>query len=383
MKSRNIAILSLPMRTNYGGILQAYALQYLLIQRGYTVEHLSREADFVSLSFWCSIKSCVKYYLRKIIRRRNSIPNAIQFKMIAKHTQCFIDNNIIVSPSLYSEKGLISYCKRKKFDTVIVGSDQVWRPSMCVKPLNYFLDFIENDNLKKISYAASFGVDTWEFSEEMTNECRRLIKEFDAISVREESGVSLCKEKFGTDAELVVDPTLLLDKSVYESIASESESSLIKGKIFCYFLDDSENKKEIVQSAEKYTGLSAFRCMPKVEPTPDNIETNGYDCVFPPISLWLRSFMEAEIVLTDSFHGVVFSIIFNRPMWIVGNKDRGMARFTSLLDIFSLQDRLISFDNYKDVRWEKQICWDEINNKKKTYVSKSLEFLLKNLESEE
>lgn len=380
MKSRNIAILSLPIRTNYGGILQAFALQYLLIHRGYKVEHLAREADYVSLSFWCSLKSCVKYYIRKILRKTNTIPNASQFKFIAKNTQHFIDENIIVSPSLYSENRLISYFKKKDFDTLIVGSDQVWRPSMCENPLNYFLNFVDKAHLKRISYAASFGVDTWEFSKEMTSISRKLIKKFNAVSVREESGVFLCKEKFGVDAEVVADPTLLIDKSIYETIAATSIDWLNNGKIFCYFLDNNATKKEIVRYVENYTGLAAFYCMPQVEPTPDNIEKFGSECVFPPVSCWLKSFMEAEIVLTDSFHGAIFSIIFNRPMWIVGNVQRGMARFNSLLKTFDLQDRLISSETYKDVQWDKSINWEEVNNKKNAFVNASLNFLDKNLE---
>ena len=89
--------------------------------------------------------------------------------------------------------------------------------------------------------------------------------------------------------------------------------------------------------------------------------------------------MDAEMVITDSFHGCVFSIIFNKPFWVVGNKERGQARFSSLLSLFKLEDRLISVDDIESINWNTPIDWDSINNTKKEWQDLSLSFLTENL----
>lgn len=107
-------------------------------------------------------------------------------------------------------------------DAYVVGSDQVWRPAFNLGPRlgNMFLDFA-GDDVKKISYAASFGCKEWEYTEEQERMCGKLAKRFDAISVREASGVDLCKEHFGVDATLVLDPTLLLNKEDYGKVCHD------------------------------------------------------------------------------------------------------------------------------------------------------------------
>ena len=98
-----------------------------------------------------------------------------------------------------------------EYDAFIVGSDQVWRPSYNQHLEQAFLNFTENwKNVKRIAYAASFGVDNWEFTKKQTKECKRLVQKFDFVSVREDTAVNLCKEHLGIEATHVLDPTLLL-----------------------------------------------------------------------------------------------------------------------------------------------------------------------------
>ena len=119
--------------------------------------------------------------------------------------------------------------------------------------------------------------------------------------------------------------------------------------------------------------------MPKLKLTKENAKKHLNDCVFPSVTKWLRAFMDAEMVITDSFHGCVFSIIFNKPFWVVGNKERGQARFSSLLSLFKLEDRLISVDDIESINWNTPIDWDSINNTKKEWQDLSLSFLTENL----
>ena len=88
------------------------------------------------------------------------------------------------------------------------------------------------------------------------------------------------------------------------------------------------------------------------------------DCVFPGVTTWLRAFMDAEMTIVDSFHGMVFSIIFNKPFWAIGNVGRGMSRFTSLLRTFHLEDRLLDEEHLDNVDFSKSINWNMVNRRK-------------------
>ena len=98
------------------------------------------------------------------------------------------------------------------------------------------------------------------------------------------------------------------------------------------------------------------------------------DCVFPSVTAWLRAFMDAEMVITDSFHGWVFSIIFNKPFWVIGNEERGLARFNSLLSMFELRNRLIKADRIPS-DLSVPIDWNKVNATRKYWQEKSSNFL--------
>ena len=104
--------------------------------------------------------------------------------------------------------------------------------------------------------------------------------------------------------------------------------------------------------------------MPKYQTetrTKDDVKNRIEDCVFPGVTTWLRAFMDAEMTVVDSFHGMVFSIIFNKPFWVIGNAHRGMSRFTSLLKVFHLENRLLDASGLDDVDLSQSIDWESVN----------------------
>ena len=112
-------------------------------------------------------------------------------------------------------------------------------------------------------------------------------------------------------------------------------------------------------------GLKPFQVLPKYQTeirTVEHVKNNIEDCVYPSVTAWLRAFMDAKLTIVDSFHGMVFSIIFNKPFWVIGNAGRGMSRFTSLLKIFHLEDRLLDADNLDNVDFTKPINWTLVND---------------------
>ena len=114
--------------------------------------------------------------------------------------------------------------------------------------------------------------------------------------------------------------------------------------------------------------------MPKCSISNKNLIDRIEDCVFPTVTSWIKAYIDAEMVITDSFHGCVFSIIFNKPFWVIGNRSRGMARFNSLLEMFGLENRLITPDNLPS-DFKAPINWDEVNQKRKHLQKYSMDFL--------
>ena len=229
--------------------------------------------------------------------------------------------------------------------------------------------------MKRVAYAASFGVDKWEFTNEETKECAPLAQLFDAVSVREDSGIPLCKEHLGVEACHVLDPTMLLEREDYEALVREDGIAPRPGNLFCYVLDKSVRMEETISIIAAQTKLTPFHTMPKSGATQEAVENHIEDCIYPPVTAWLRSFMDAELVVTDSFHGCVFSIIFNKPFVVLGNESRGQARFSSLLMIFGLESRFCSDNARLTDIVNRPIDWERVNALRQSWQKKSFDFL--------
>lgn len=376
-----IGILTQPLHTNYGGLLQCYALMNVLRRMGHQPEIISREHHSKSDDLYGRIYRVfhhVQYSVHHLVW--TPMISKKQKDTVAQNTNKFVRKYINPrTPLLYTNKQLVSEIRNSQYDAFIAGSDQCWRPRYSPCITNYFFDFARNIQCKRLAYAASFGVDSWEYDKQDTAFCSILAKQFDAISVREASGVKLCKNHLGVEAEHVLDPTMLLEREDYEAIVkAEGESESI-GSLFCYILDRSSEKQKIIQKVSESCDIKPFSIMPKLDFTPDNAHRHLEDCIFPSVTSWLRAFMDAKMVLTDSFHGCVFSIIFNKPFWVIGNRLRGLSRFDSILHIFGLQSRLIVPDAVDNMDWNVSIDWNTVNSKWKEWQKKSFDFLKKNL----
>lgn len=332
-----IGVLTLPLHTNYGGILQAYALQTILKRMGHEVEVIDKVRNIVFEQLPLHVK--IKRFIKKYVLFQPIQPLSWELrKKQNKHTWKFIDQHIIrkVIENL-------SEIKSSEYETIIVGSDQIWRPQYFqgnykASITNAFLDFAKTWNIKRIAYAPSFGTDVWEYSDYETIKCKELIQLFTAVSVREASGIDLLKENLAyTKACLGIDPTLLLKQEDYIDLFQKAKIKTTKGNLLVYILDDNSEKQELINTIASNHKLIPFYVNSKVE-SPNLEEKN---CTQPPVEQWLRGFYDAEFVITDSFHACIFSIIFGKPFIVYGNKERGMARFTSLLNLFNLEDRLI------------------------------------------
>lgn len=206
-----IGILTLPLHTNYGGILQAYALQTVLERMGHEVELIYRRHNKRPLKYRLLyiFKTVVKCILR--IPHGLLIPSLeYDHRHAGKMMLPFVDKNISPKTKPYFKTASMEKSCKGKYGVVIVGSDQIWRPIYVPNINDFFLEFIKDKNVRKIAYAASFGTATPKYTDLQKNVCGKLISEFQAISVREKSALKVI-ENFGWQVncipQLVLDPT--------------------------------------------------------------------------------------------------------------------------------------------------------------------------------
>lgn len=338
--TKKIAILTQPLITNFGGTLQAYALQKKLKDKGYEVE---------TINFQYREMSCINKVLSTLknlfIRGKKVIHFTVKEKNIikSKHTS-FIQKNIKYSREFKDKLDLKKYFETEKFDAVIVGSDQVWRVAYSPNIELFFLGFLEeNKIIRKIAYSASFGIDTWQFVGTQNEKIKSLIKQFDSISVREINAVKLCNDYWEVNVDHTLDPTLLLCQSDYKKLVNKA--GIINNKntgIFCYILDNNKNKLKMINCVENILNKKSFY-VKSVKKDKESFVINNYDdYIIPSIEEWLNAFIDAEFIITDSFHGTVFSIIFNKPFVSIVNIERGGSRFYSLLGELNLLDRMVN-----------------------------------------
>src|SRR5690606_10705189 len=193
-------------------------------------------------------------------------------------------------------------------------------------------------------------------------------------------GVVLVKDYLDIEAVHVLDPTMLLSKDHYMNIAKEEKQPKSEGDLKIYILDKTQEKVNIVKTLATQLGLKHFEVLPKKRIGLDTIQDVN-DFVYPHPAKWLRGYQDSKFVVTDSFHGTVFSISFNIPFIAIGNKKRGIARFESLLKMFRLHDRLIvDLENF-DVNTliQKDINWNVVNSILHQEREKAIKFLKDNL----
>lgn len=368
-----IGILSLPLNTNYGGILQAYALQTTLQKMGHEVVILNQDRTTIQSPFK-QFKSYGEYLVRRYLLGRNIIyksPSILNQERSEReqYTQLFVNKNI----NTYKIKNLLNDVP-ENLDAIVVGSDQVWRHYYFTLSYrcgieNAFLKFCDDRTIRRIAYAASFGTDDWEYSEEETKECGRLLGKFDEVSVREAYAVKLCKEKLGRgDVRHVLDPTLLLTKDDYIEIVKNTVTPKNSGDLMCYLLDETEEKKKLVETIARTRNLTPFNAGSKVE----DLSAAHLERIQPPVEEWLQGFMEAKFVVTDSFHACVFSIIFGKPFIVIANQFRGLSRFSSLLESLQLSNNMILSASEYDTTCDYSIpssVYERLDHMKKEAIS--------------
>ena len=349
-----IAIMTWYTYQNYGSVLQASSLYYSIQKLGYEPKFIHYLPKGRAVSH--PRLDLAKRALNKLKGRTNTTysskeQTALYSNYLLERTSC------TALCKTYSEL----YDLNQEFDAFVCGSDQIWSP-LCYDS-KYFLDFVENTD-KMVAYAPSIG--STKIGDPIIREkMAQRISRFKHLAVREQQGANLIKELTGQDAEIVLDPTLLMNVAEWNEFAGVDEVQKIDGKyILCYFLGEAGKYMSCVRTLSKKLNIPFY-----VIPVTTR-QKNGDNAV--PFEVGPREFVSlirnAEYVVTDSFHGMAFSVNYNVPFSIFKRfKDNDPknqnSRIFNLLQMLGLEDRLVDYTNTKNIQAVVDCDFTEANQK--------------------
>lgn len=327
MKKKRLAIVTLTV-ANYGNRLQNLAAQMLFEKLGYEVETIHNPFD----PQFNQTKHNFKNILKIVCNKKKYLAGVLREKNFAQ-----FDSDFIHFSELWINRQGDRIKANKRYDYFACGSDQLWNPTTYNYGANNFAMFA--DSYKKVTIAPSFGVT--EFPVERRQEFQDYLKSFKHLSVREKTGADIIYDLTGKCAEVVLDPTLMFDSDTWSKYEKKPKWLHDEKYILNYTLGKSSPSDWIKHIADKY----GFRVI-------DLMDTNNIDYFTTDPSGFLYLIHHSQLMVTDSFHGSVFSILFERPLVIVERKDEFVSmntRLDNLIELFEIQDRRFSvianFDN--------------------------------------
>lgn len=320
-----VGTLTFHQSTNYGGVLQAYALQKALSACGADCEIVDYRCPPIYYGNF-PLKSCqrnAKSIAGALVRE---IPQSVKNRNFASFRKKYME----ISDKEYTKETLAEM--GAAYDRFVVGSDQIWRNSLTDNDLTYFLDFCSSE--KKYSYAASLGAT--ELDGEQKEICEKYLRDFSGISVREESSVECLEKLLGREVTWNTDPVFLLDKSEWEKLISDRKVK--KPYIFVFRLHE-ESVYNFAKKLSKETGLPIV----SLEVHLKGMKGAEKD-YFASVEDFLNYIYYADYVVTDSFHGSSFSIIFEKQFFslLQGGKNGMNGRLSSLMNLTGCEDRIAS-----------------------------------------
>lgn len=382
-----LGIVSCYFINNYGSILQAYALQEYFSARGIECDTISVE----ELKSYLDIKK-KQYYLYnihklglvfskfpmlylKVLQKINYRNLGYMYSERVRKFDDFRKKFKLSNESASSLKQLTDLSVM--YDTIVVGSDQLWRPDN-IFPKYYTLSWVP-DNIPKVSYATSFGVA--ELDRCYKSKARLFLNRLSAISVRESSGCNLVKELTGKTPYIVCDPVFLLTKNQW-SMLSDTLRCPSQKYIFTYFLGGGRECRKFVEKLSHITGLSVLGIVHNDSyiASDENVDYPIADC---SPNEFIGLILNAEYICTDSFHATAFSTIFNKNFFAFNRfksqKHGTNSRIESFLRTVGLESRLISgIGKVHDIVTD-DIEYETVNNKILSFINKSCDFIEKEI----
>lgn len=359
---KRIGIITYHRSQNYGAQLQAYATRTALEKMGYRAEVIdcNRIGQIDKLFHWNF--SSLKGFLGAL---RNNALSLVSEKKRRRLFAAFSEQKIGLSKPSHSRRELEALCA--EYDAVITGSDQVWHPQICEGNTAFFLDLPLRPE-QKIAYAPSFGVS--EYSPEEAATYMPLISGIAHLSVREEAGQALIRKHLHREAPLVLDPTMLLTREDWDTIARPAPYQ----RYLLYFtiLDEPPGTDEMVRRIAAERGLRIVR----IGRLKDMMKRGFINARANGPQEFLGLVRDADFIVTSSFHGSVFSILYQKEFLCVLNNNNRNSRLETLARRLGLESRLVHDVSHEDAAAAKQpIDYATARKKLAHEREKSLEFL--------
>lgn len=368
-------------RDNYGQILQNYALQQALIQKGHSPYLIRYAHSEVKVSFTTKLQffffNLSRFNLKGLFLKKSSLP-PISKNDKKRDFDCFKKTYLSCSEEVYySLKELRKH--PPKADAYVVGSDQVWSKTLRFNEnKTFFLDFGPKDILR-IAYAASFAMPVYPRS--LNGVLKKMLMKFAYVSVREKSGVDICK-KVGITAKLVLDPTLLLRSVDYEKCLNIEKKA--NNDCFIYCLNISSPDEIYFGEIKKISKENNLKIV--VTPASGYISSRQlFDNVcyrYHSIKSWIEQIASSKLVVTTSFHGIVFCILFHTPFVYIplkGGFSRGNNRILDLLSSLNLQERCCECESQIANIFTSPIDWNFVEDALEKLRDVSEDYLLRAL----
>lgn len=341
--------------TNYGSVITYYALSNALNDMGYStliIDCPEKEKD----------PEGEDVFSRKFFRTHGNVSPSVKWTELQKINE---------------------YC-----DNFIIGSDQVWTAN-ATRHMRYmfYLPFADNTK-RKIAYAPSFGHNSLDLTTEEFNNVATYLNTFHKISVREDVGIDLIKKQFGLHADHVLDPVFLMNIKEYNKLAKESDLNLSGNYLLAYLLDPTPDKELSIQNTANELGLQVKIILDGRKNTFNKnlskLTIFSKDDVLTDVDAcdWVKAFENANYVVTDSHHGLAMSVIYNKQFICYANHNRGYARFTSLLNLLNIKNRMIeNSKNLTQTLLKNDIDYKQVNHIIEKEKNNSLKWLKSALSS--
>ncbi len=349
---------------NMGAVLQAYAIQHLIENKGVSCEIMNYVPNLRKGFHVYFPKEQGVSKTRRILSNMKWLPNRILWQKPYKE---FVSKHLNVSShKFYSNR--ISYEYEYSYDCMVTGSDQVWNPSSTdgFDPF-YFLDFYKG---KKVSYAAS--ISTEKVTEQEKKWLKEKLEKFTAISVREKTGVDLLINIISTPIEQTLDPTMLLERNEWRNLSKESTIKIKEKYLLIYILGSVPILEKKAVEIAKQLNLKTVKFGWDLI----NNKEIDYSYNFKTPQDFIKLFEHASYVVTNSFHGLAYSINFNIDFTVLPSSP-GNPRYISILNMFKLTNRL--YDEKKGLVDYSKIDYEFVNNILENERKKSLDFIEKNI----
>lgn len=335
----DVGLVGVNTGTNFGTQIQYYVLYRTIRDLGYSVLMINHPAKSLAST------------------KRKNIPN--RFMENPYDFDAFLDKQYLSKFEMRELNEIV--------DKFIVGSDQFFRYSL-YKNFDEFMSLDwALDSKPKYGYAISFGQDKWEGDDITRAKIAYDLQKFDKITTRELSGIKLLKEQFGVEATHALEPVLIANKNIFYNLAQKGTKTLKNKYLFAYILDKNEEKTNVINTVCKNLNLDIE------EINNNSIYKDSKENIY--IEDWLKTYQNADFVITDSFHGVCLAIIFEKEFIFFTNKKRGITRFETLMKLFGIKDRMFtSIDNLSN-QISSKINYNYINQQLEIEKEKSITYL--------